>query len=91
MRNTEVVLGIDIGGTNCAFGLVEGTGKILFKDSVPTQSEQPAAKLISRILYSINSWISGNKDKQIIIRGVGVGAPNGNYYNGYIENPPNLK
>jgi len=89
MNQVEVVIGMDIGGTNTAFGLVDKVGNCLYLDTVPTQSHQPAEHLIKRVFLAIEHWIE-NSNQKINVKGVGIGAPNGNYYTGCIENPPNL-
>ncbi|NLT50520.1 MAG: ROK family protein [Ignavibacteria bacterium] len=87
MIKNEIALGIDIGGTNTAFGLVNSEGKCLFKKSVSTKSDEPAENLFYRIFEVINSKM----DSEESLSGIGIGAPNANYYKGTIENPPNLK
>ena len=89
MNQLEVVIGMDIGGTNTAFGLVDKVGKYLYSDTVSTQSHQAAELLIERVFLAIKQWIK-QSNRKITVKGVGVGAPNGNYYTGCIENPPNL-
>lgn len=81
----EVVVGIDIGGTNTKFGIVTLEGKLLYKSSCPTNSDKPISLLFKKILNDIKKY---QKDFKII--GVGIGAPNANYFSGYIEAPPNL-
>lgn len=85
----KLAIGIDIGGTNAAFGLVDKNGIIVFRDSVPTNSHRPADELAEKIVAKINKWIETSAS-QYVISAIGVGAPNSNYYNGCIENPPNL-
>ena len=83
------VVGMDIGGTNTVFGIVDQRGNVLATDSVKTQSyakiEEYVEAVSSRLLPLIESV--GGVEK---IKGMGVGAPNGNYYNGTIEFAPNL-
>ncbi len=93
MENTSVekpyVIGIDIGGTNTVFGIVDARGNIISSASIKTTSfssvEDYVEKLCDNLLPLIEA--QGGADK---IKGIGVGAPNGNYYKGTIENPPNL-
>lgn len=89
MNSIEVVLGIDIGGTNTVFGLIDKKGKCYIKDSIPTNADQPAENLFNRLFISLNDTLSRVGVNYSII-GVGIGAPNANYYTGRIENPPNL-
>ena len=83
------VVGMDIGGTNTVFGIVDQRGNVLATDSVKTQSyakiEDYVETVSSKLLPLIESV--GGVEK---IKGMGVGAPNGNYYNGTIEFAPNL-
>ncbi|MCO6359772.1 glucokinase [Roseivirga pacifica] len=87
MRQTA--LGIDIGGTFTKFGLSDIEGNILMEGSIPTYTH----KEIDQFLEALSTAIKENLDKilePIDIIGVGIGAPNGNYYNGTIEHAPNL-
>lgn len=85
----QVALGIDIGGTNTKFGLVNHRGEILVKGSIATdQYATPEAfieALHKNILPLIEEYGVGK-----MIEGIGVGAPNANYYSGTIEQAPNL-
>ncbi len=89
LMKEKCVLGIDIGGTNTVFGLVDREGNILFKNSIPTQGEEPFASLMERLNAVLEvelEKLSGKYD----LAGVGIGAPNANYFSGTINNPPNL-
>lgn len=83
------VVGMDIGGTNTVFGIVDSRGNVLATDSVKTQSyatiEEYVDAVCAKLLPLIESM--GGVEK---IKGMGVGAPNGNYYKGTIEFAPNL-
>jgi glucokinase len=89
MASTEVTLGIDIGGTNTAFGFVDRQGTVLAETSIPTQGQQPPETLIGRIADATAPIWSALENRCTLL-GVGVGAPNGNYYRGTVEVPPNL-
>lgn len=89
MKKTDVVLGIDIGGTNTAFGLVDANGKCLLKDKIKTQSHKPVERFCERLFAQLK-FRQNQMDPLFSIKGIGVGAPNANYYNGLIEDPPNL-
>lgn len=85
----EIVVGIDIGGTNTKFGFVTKKGEVLHSYKVPTKSDQ------SFMDYTKHLWAEIQKDfeefkSEYKITAVGVGAPNANSANGKIENPPNL-
>ena len=84
----EYVLGIDIGGTNTVYALVDNQGKIIYKNRLITTDYDNFISL-SEALYKIISLIT-EKDSTLILKAIGVGAPNGNYYTGSIEFAPNL-
>ena len=83
------VVGIDIGGTNTVFGVVDARGTVLYSGSIKTGKytdiEDYVAALGQGLMQVIDQ--AGGTDK---IKGIGVGAPNGNYFNGCIEFAPNL-
>ena len=83
------VVGMDIGGTNTVFGIVDSRGNVLATDSVKTQSYAKIEDYVAAVAAKLNPLIEsfGGVEK---IKGMGVGAPNGNYYNGTIEFAPNL-
>lgn len=83
------VVGIDIGGTNTVFGIVDARGNILCSGSVKTQAYTEVDDYVDAVCKSLLPLIQGQggTDK---IKGIGIGAPNGNYYNGTIEFAPNL-
>jgi glucokinase len=90
MLKSEVTLGIDIGGTNTVFGFVDRNGNLISESSISTCQQLGAQDLVSRLHIEVNNLyekISAN----YILRGIGIGAPNANYYKGTVENPPNLK
>lgn len=83
------VLGIDIGGTNTVFGVVDARGTILYSGSIKTGKYSDVNDYIAELAKGLEGVIdqAGGHDK---IKGIGVGAPNGNYFNGCIEFAPNL-
>jgi len=85
----KVALGIDIGGTNTKFGYVDRTGKCLVSSSMPTNAHQPADLFFGR-LQQESKLLFGNLNEGYELIGIGIGAPNANYYKGTIEHPPNL-
>lgn len=87
---TEVALGIDVGGTNTAFGFVDVNGNCIADSSIPTKAHNSAADLFARLHLEIEKIFNSISDK-CVLKGIGVGAPNANYYRGTVENPPNLK
>ncbi len=92
MKKELAAIGIDIGGTNTCIGLVSETGKILHKESFSTISDQNQGNF-DFYLDQISSKIQLIREKHrdiFQIKGVGIGAPNGNSKNGNIEYAVNL-
>lgn len=87
---TDIVVGIDIGGTNTDFGVVDREGNSHFKHSIRTDEYEDVEPFLDELTVKIKEWIHSNK-KSIVFKGIGVGAPNGNYFTGAIEFAPNLK
>ncbi|HEV7231334.1 MAG TPA: ROK family protein [Bacteroidia bacterium] len=83
-----IAIGLDIGGTNCAFGLVDEQGRIIARDNLPTASCAQAEELVKALSTKIKAL--AKEAGSPAIQGIGVGAPNGNYYSGCIEFAPNL-
>ena len=83
------VVGIDIGGTNTVFGIVDARGTILASGSIKTGAYDEADNYVDEVCKNLLPLIiaNGGVDK---IKGIGIGAPNGNYYSGTIEFAPNL-
>ena len=86
--NNALAVGIDIGGTNTVFGLVDHTGNLLSHDSIKTSHFQLVEDFVDAVCLKLNKLIADQTDVEII--GVGIGAPNGNYFTGNIEFAPNL-
>lgn len=85
----QFALGIDIGGTNTKYGLVNHRGEILAKGTIRTDAYPTLDEFATALYDEISPLIVQNctgKD----FRGIGVGAPNGNYYTGTVEYAPNL-
>jgi glucokinase len=85
----EVVLGIDIGGTFTKFGLVDKKGKIYYEDQI-SSTEHPAIEQFIEALHKYVMETVAKKEKKLNLAGIGVGAPNSNYYTGTIEDAANL-
>ena len=83
------VVGIDIGGTNTVFGIVDARGHVVASDSVKTKKHVNFDDYIEDLHDGLTRLIKAN-DAEEQIQGIGIGAPNGNYYTGEIINPPNL-
>jgi glucokinase len=81
----KLILGIDIGGTGIEYGLVDTDGKLHYENELTT-TDFPSAESLCQSIY--NDETIGSQLSQI--KGIGIGAPNGNYYHGTIEFAPNL-
>jgi len=87
MHQEKLVCGIDLGGTNTTAGLVNSEGKIILKKNMPTTGHLTAQEYMGGLAGMIQSMVT---EAQCSLEGIGIGAPNGNYYNGTIEFAPNL-
>ncbi|MBA7525170.1 Glucokinase [subsurface metagenome] len=103
---SKITVGIDIGGTNTAIGMVDRDGSVLFEQipQLPTpqkkenydlsqaRSEEILEKYTDTLVAKIKEAIDSVKQTtpDIEVAGIGIGAPNGNYYKGTIELAPNL-
>jgi glucokinase len=87
MKNFAV--GIDIGGTTCKFGIVDNSGKIVVQDRVATNTHEDVSDFIEELSKKLQPMIDNVGVDNIV--GIGMGAPNGNFYKGTIEYAPNLK
>lgn len=85
--NTELVVGIDIGGTNTAFGIVDKKGNVLERGSISTKNQDDIHVYVESLHQHLLPLFEKVEGK---IKGIGVGAPNGNFYTGNIEFAPNL-
>lgn len=83
------VVGIDIGGTNTVFGIVDARGQVVASDSVKTTKHANFDDYLVDLHDGLSRLIKIN-DLEDQIQGIGIGTPNGNYYTGEIQNPPNL-
>src|SRR5687768_2538839 len=88
-QSNEYAIGIDIGGTNTKYGIVNHRGEILEKGDLKTDGYQTIEAYIDALYETLLPLIDGHvKDGKV--KGIGIGAPNGNYYTGTIEYAPNL-
>ncbi|MBL7734349.1 MAG: ROK family protein [Chitinophagaceae bacterium] len=85
----QLAVGIDIGGTNTKFGIVDRSGNILFSGEVSSRNHADPEFFIDELYEHLQPLIErvGGIGR---IKGIGVGAPNGNYYTGTVEYAPNL-
>lgn len=87
MKNTYSI-GIDIGGTNTDMGLVRNDGRIMDRANIPTNEYYDITLYVNDITDAIKKMMY--KNNVTAIDGIGIGAPNGNYYTGSIEGATNL-
>lgn len=83
------VIGLDLGGTNSVFGIVDARGEIKATTAIKTGGHDTAESYVNACIDALQPIIEqvGGLDK---IKAMGIGAPNGNYYKGTIEFAPNL-
>ena len=88
----KVAIGVDIGGTNTAIGMVDDLGNVMVKGNIATPSHGDINRYMDDLSLAIRELINSVKllNPDIEIQGIGIGAPNGNYYTGTIEYAPNL-
>jgi len=84
-----LAIGIDIGGTGTKFGIVDRVGNVLFSGEMSTKKHPHVETFIDELYKKVKELIdkAGGVGR---IKGIGVGAPNGNYYTGTVEYAPNL-
>ena len=87
--NSTFVVGIDVGGQTSKIGVVDARGTVLAQTVIRTDTYNTVEPFIAELAAAVKKVIAdaGVEGK---VRGIGVGAPNGNYYTGTIENAPNL-
>ena len=87
--SNELAIGIDIGGTNTKYGIVNHRGEILQQGEIKTDAYPDAESFVEGLYKTLRPVITSVKKKNVT--GIGIGAPNGNFYSGTIEYAPNLK
>jgi glucokinase len=87
--SNEFAIGIDIGGTNTKYGVVNHRGDIFEKGELRTDAYPEINDYIDALAEVVTPLIQ-KYDKEGKVKGIGVGAPNGNFYTGTIEYAPNL-
>lgn len=87
-KTQQFAIGVDIGGTNTKYGIVNHRGDITQKGDLPTNKYENVEDFVEALYEALEPAIKtvGRKN----IKGMGVGAPNGNYYTGTIDYAPNL-
>jgi len=84
------VIGLDLGGTNSVFGIVDSRGEIKATTSIKTQGYAKVEDYVAASVEAVKLIIDQVGGIETI-KAMGIGAPNGNYYNGTIEFAPNLE
>ncbi len=86
----DLVIGIDVGGQTSKCGIVDARGTVLAQTVIRSDETDKPEEFVASLAEALNHIIvdAGAEGR---IRGIGVGAPNGNYYTGTIESAPNLK
>ncbi len=82
----QVVAGVDIGGTNTIYGLVDESGKVISEDRIFTRDYPDINDFVTALSGAISKLVKEDHD----LIGIGIGAPNAHYYKGTIELAPNL-
>lgn len=86
---TKYAIGVDIGGTNTKFGIVDARGEIFYRGAISTKKHADIDGFIEELYEAVMPAINTMGGSSAIL-GIGLGAPNGNYYKGTVEYAPNL-
>lgn len=86
----EIVIGIDIGGTNTDFAFVDNKGTCYLKNNIRTDKYPDIDTFLDKLCGELKNGVTSLKKKFTVIS-IGIGAPNGNFYTGNIQFAPNLK
>ena len=87
--DSQYVVGIDVGGQTTKLGVVDARGTVLSQTVIRTDTYTDIEPYIAELAEALNKIIK-ESNTEGIVKGIGVGAPNGNYYTGTIENAVNL-
>jgi glucokinase len=87
-RQMQLAIGVDIGGTNTKYGIVNHRGEILEKGDLRTDAHETVEGFIDALHAALIPIMEKQHDYKI--KGIGIGAPNGNFYTGTIDYAPNL-
>ena len=87
---TEIVAGIDIGGTNSVIGLVSNNGDCLIESTISTRNHNSFDAFIEAISLKIKDLHHQIGKEKYTLKGIGIGAPNGSFNLGAIVDAPNL-
>jgi glucokinase len=86
----EFAIGVDIGGTNTKYGIVNRRGDILYRGVISTSDYETPEQFLDALHKALLPAIEETGGRAAI-KGIGVGAPNANYYTGTVEYAPNLR
>ncbi len=86
----KYVIGVDIGGQTSKLGIVDARGNVLAQSTIRTDTYEDPNLYVNELAAAITK-LADQVDGLGNVRGIGIGAPNGNYYRGTIEYAPNLK
>ena len=87
--NQDYVVGVDIGGTNTKFGIVNRNGEILVTGNIPTKGHLPYSDFLTRLTTELKQQIKHLGSSYQCVA-VGMGVPDGNFLDGMMHNPPNF-
>ena len=86
----QYVIGIDVGGQTTKMGVVDARGQVLSQIVIRSDNHSDAESYLDEVAVALNKIIA-EAGVEGQIRGIGIGAPNGNYYTGMVEMAPNLE
>ena len=89
INKKKVAVGVDIGGTNTVFGIIDREGKCLISNSISTKQHGEILDFIECLTREIKNMLS-ELNEDVEVQGVGIGAPMGNYFKGTIEQSAGL-
>lgn len=84
----KIAIGIDIGGTDTDWGFIDNQGHVYQTGTFDTKEYTEPTVFVKEIATKIKETIAANPHYELV--GIGIGAPNGNYFKGTVEYPPNL-
>lgn len=87
--NKPYVVGVDVGGTNTVFGIVDARGTIIRSSKIKTTTHLKVEDYVKELAKAITD-LANDAGGMELIHGVGVGAPNGNFFTGSVDFAPNL-
>ena len=89
----KYTIGVDMGGTNTDMGLVTENGNIIQRRNIPTNAYTELEPYVRDMMREIKDMVEEQQCKDgeaVELEGIGIGAPNGNFYTGCVDNAPNL-